>query len=1018
MGGVRYGIDHGGNLWREDAQGGLRMAVREGTLDHGALQPPKAAARPAAAPRTLKSPVVLAALGAGGAGLALAAGGGGGDGGGKDPEPTNELELTPGSIGPINAREDEELNVGMPVATGMEHTNASYTVEPESCLPEGIELYDATPRERGGRSAAAPYLRGTPREARTYQCTYQGSSGEKRRSIPFTIHVAQSNAAMRWKASGKNARLVEEWRQGNRVPRLAIAMERQDGREPLPKVEGRGDMAGEAITYTLDCTPALPETFTQPRRNTGDNDLTWVRHERPSESLCSWEAYAGDRPAQGEDPREHIRMQLVVAVESNEERQEGGIYLSETRIPPLSFAVGSTEEIEIEMPHMILHRENNPKRLGEKDVTYEVRGLPADLAIEFLDNDRPALKGRVTTATGPKEYTYTARPVDPEGELKGKMMPKMRFELRTPDVLVPRFALGEEQRRITKAVGPFDKGKYVTTPVKITRMVGIGDRPSQWEPGDGYFHLNPGDDLGSWTRQEDCSAVGGNRTGEITRMGPRTKPGVLCYRGSDAQPPQGYPSVYTWGISQKETDAADVAVCMTIHTDRKHGTRPETRPGPPATEGGPPTTTTVQIPTVTDEITVIFNEQTRTATTREYICAPTPLDDDGAAQSAQTAQAPEAGANAVNTALVPEQIRAALEPVHGIIESRAAEPQGDGWSLTTQTSGSGLEGRADDFEFDGHTSQQAVAADWSAPEQQWGGGVVGAYTRGSVQFQPPKEHQGKEGIYTDGRHRLETLSITPYLRTRTELWDRDTTAWAAWTEARGKLSLTGVKACPGKPMADPQAVHKSTTRTHAAAAGMRHALSDWGLSIGAGFEASRTEVREKGCIRPVEVETRDAWTGLHYVREGDDDRWLAPEASVGIRHHGGDGATGRSFTSMLGTRFKTELAGGGLTGRIGVDLERGVGDLERSSTAWRLALRYRPKHQRGPELDAEDGAARAGWALGSGNRRWVPYIQIGERQPTVYGLERRILGTKFSGRIEMTQGEDPTVRGEVRMPIE
>lgn len=292
---------------------------------------------------------------------------------------------------------------------------------------------------------------------------------------------------------------------------------------------------------------------------------------------------------------------------------------------------------------------------------------------------------------------------------------------------------------------------------------------------------------------------------------------------------------------------------------------------------------------------------------------------------------------------------------------------------------------------------------------------MGAYTRGSVQFKPPED---QEATYEAGTHRLETLSLTPYLRGRTELWNRDTTGWAAWTEARGKLALTGVKECPDEPGSDARTIHRSTTHTQAAAAGMRHALSDWGLSIGAGFEASRTEVRGKGCILPIDVETRDAWTGLHYTAEEQEGRWLAPEAGIGIRQHGGDGATGRSFTSTLGTRFKTEIAGGGLTGRIGVDLERGVGDLDRSSTAWRLALRYRPKHQRGPELDAETGAARAGWALGNGNGRWVPYIQMGESLPTVYGLERRILGTKFSGRVEVSKGDDAQVRGKIRVPIQ
>ena len=40
------------------------------------------------------------------------------------------------------------------------------------------------------------------------------------------------------------------------------------------------------------------------------------------------------------------------------------------------------------------------------------------------------------------------------------------------------------------------------------------------------------------------------------------------------------------------------------------------------------------------------------------------------------------------------------------------------------------------------------------------------------------------------------------------------------------------------------------------------------------------------------------------------------------------------------------------------------------------------------EPDAEEGAARAGWALGSEIGRHIPYIQISHSRPTIYGLGR------------------------------
>ena len=51
--------------------------------------------------------------------------------------------------------------------------------------------------------------------------------------------------------------------------------------------------------------------------------------------------------------------------------------------------------------------------------------------------------------------------------------------------------------------------------------------------------------------------------------------------------------------------------------------------------------------------------------TSEYICAPTPLDDETRRSAHGSQAAPETGANkAVNTARAPEQIGATLEPTH------------------------------------------------------------------------------------------------------------------------------------------------------------------------------------------------------------------------------------------------------------------------------------------------------------------------------------------------------------------
>ena len=121
----------------------------------------------------------------------------------------------------------------------------------------------------------------------------------------------------------------------------------------------------------------------------------------------------------------------------------------------------------------------------------------------------------------------------------------------------------------------------------------------------------------------------------------------------------------------------------------------------------------------------------------------------------------------------------------------------------------------------------------------------------------------------------------------------------------------------------------------------------WRLPIGRGFEASRTEVRGKPCSsRTISRKAHERRAGPNCKRDGQEDRWLAPQASVRIRDHRRNGANGRPLTSRGGSRPKTERPNGGLRERMGLDLERAAVDLDQSSTAGRSALSDRPKHQK------------------------------------------------------------------------
>ena len=356
----------------------------------------------------------------------------------------------------------------------------------------------------------------------------------------------------------------------------------------------------------------------------------------------------------------------------------------------------------------------------------------------------------------------------------------------------------------------------------------------------------------------------------------------------------------------------------------------------------------------------------------------------------------------LNRALLPEHSRVVLDGVHAAIEANTANaaPEG-GWFVLPVFRYQSLSGNADGFRFDGQASQQLVSADYGVPDARWGLGLVAGRTDGRLAHTP----LGVPG-YQSGRHDLETVSVTPYLRGEASPWGRRTTGWTALTLGYGSLSLTGLERCDDDTNVREGTELKGRTTLQAAAAGMSHALTDWGLSVEAGFETSATKVKDARCIQGQTVRTRDAHTRLRWVAPGQ--AAITPEAYAGVQHAGGDGATGRSWAAGVGATFQTPLWDGTLAGRLGFDAEEGYGGLERESRTFDVSLRYRAYDQRGLELDGTGEYMRMGYAAMAGDGgRIVPFVLGESSGPLVLGLERRFHRLPVRAGVEGAGGDDP-----------
>ena len=511
---------------------------------------------------------------------------------------------------------------------------------------------------------------------------------------------------------------------------------------------------------------------------------------------------------------------------------------------------------------------------------------------------------------------------------------------------------------------------------------------------------------------------------------------------------RGSVGALVYGVRPNRGESDNVpafAVCLTL-------SYPEPETGTQNVEGSGDPPTTVAVVTETHRLQYNVNETAVATVEGQFLCTPTPYGEDD--RIGPAAQTQGQNVNALNKRLLPEHARAVSSAVLGVVEDRVRQHRAGGPSgVVASTNAEHRKGYAGGFDFSGNAWSFVAGGDYGHEASALRVGALASVTRSEFDYEK-RGQTGKSYGYNWGDHNAEIFAATPYASLH--LPDTASTLWAAATIGRGVLEMQdhGRQSAFNWELAN-RTVKPDLTLAGVSAGAVQGLWSPEWTAEGS-FESMRLKVdkvpqrgedddhwcqvkgepdilcKGAGGIRGLSTQTRDAQAQLRYTPEiiGGD---LVLSGTAGVRHRGGDGATGNEWTAGVEVSApnaaQNRLA---LSGRM--EVAKGMGnasDTERGNVSLDLTWNNTPGSAAGftaqastqveglaGEEDAQHGLdAKVGYGV---HTRWlrgvlVPYSRVGLRSGASEPFHALGVESTWKHRSMRVEAREESIHGQLRV---